>query len=182
MPDNDEARLLLAVLAERRELLLRTTRDLTDEQARLTPTVSQLSIGGLVKHLAATERSWLQFVVQGSAGIDWEGVDWENIDAAAVDTVPEWLRQDADEFRLLPEESLAGVVELYRTVATETERVVLALEDLDIRQRLPPAPWVPEGATRSARQVLLHMIGETAQHAGHADIIRESLDGRRSSG
>ncbi len=48
--------------------------------------------------------------------------------------------------------------------------------------RLPPAPWFEPGARWSARRVLLHMIAETAQHAGHADIIRESLDGAKSMG
>jgi uncharacterized protein DUF664 len=59
---------------------------------------------------------------------------------------------------------------------------VAQLPDLDTTQPLPPAPWLEPGARWSARQVLLHVIAETAQHAGHADIIRECLDGAKSMG
>ena len=47
---------------------------------------------------------------------------------------------------------------------------------------LPEAPWFPKGATRSARRVFTHIVGETAQHAGHADILREALDGQKTMG
>jgi hypothetical protein len=54
--------------------------------------------------------------------------------------------------------------------------------DLDQAYPLPPAPWFAPGATRSVRRVLVHLVGETAQHAGHADIIRETIDGQRTMG
>ncbi len=53
--------------------------------------------------------------------------------------------------------------------------------DLDATQPLPEAPWFPPNATRSARRVFVHIVGETAQHAGHADILRETLDGAQST-
>ena len=56
------------------------------------------------------------------------------------------------------------------------------LPDLDATQPLPQAPWFEPGARWSARRVLLHIIAETAQHAGHADILRESLDGAKTMG
>jgi hypothetical protein len=59
---------------------------------------------------------------------------------------------------------------------------VAQLPDLDAAHSLPPAPWFEPGARWSARRVLLHVIAETAQHAGHADIIRESLAGAKSMG
>jgi hypothetical protein len=59
---------------------------------------------------------------------------------------------------------------------------VVHLPDLDAAHPLLPAPWFEPGARWSARRVLLHVIAETAQHAGHADIIRESLDGAKSMG
>jgi hypothetical protein len=59
---------------------------------------------------------------------------------------------------------------------------VATLPDLNSSQSLPEAPWFEPGARWSARRVLLHVIAETAQHAGHADIIRESLDGAKSMG
>ena len=88
----------------------------------------------------------------------------------------------AGEFRLLPGETLDGVLADYAEVARRTDEVAATLPDLDIAHPLPKAPWFPPGARWSARQVLLHIIAETAQHAGHADIIRESLDGARSMG
>lgn len=56
------------------------------------------------------------------------------------------------------------------------------LPDLDAGHPLPPAPWFEAGARWSASRVVLHVIAETAQHAGHADILRESLDGAKSMG
>jgi hypothetical protein len=85
-------------------------------------------------------------------------------------------------FRMLDGETLAGLLETYAQVARRTEELVAQLPDLDVAQPLPSAPWFEPGARWSARRVLLHVIAETAQHAGHADIIRESLDGAKSMG
>jgi hypothetical protein len=60
--------------------------------------------------------------------------------------------------------------------------MVTALPSLDTSQPLPEAPWFPPGTKWSARRVLLHILAETAQHAGHADIIREALDGAKTMG
>jgi hypothetical protein len=67
-------------------------------------------------------------------------------------------------------------------VAQRTDDLIRFLPDLDASHPLPEAPWFEKGASWSARRVLLHVIAETAQHAGHADIIRESLDGAKSMG
>src|SRR6476620_12489841 len=71
---------LVDVLRKHRDLFRLTVRGLTDEQARLTPTVSSLSLGGLVKHVTAVERQWATFVVDGRAPahVDWADVDWSN--------------------------------------------------------------------------------------------------------
>jgi hypothetical protein len=74
------------------------------------------------------------------------------------------------------------LLDQYEKVARRTDRVVAELPDLDISHPLPEAPWFEPGARWSVRRVLLHIVAETAQHAGHADIIRESLDGARSMG
>jgi len=158
---------LLQSLATQRYLLRRTTRDLTDEQATLRTTASELSLGGLIKHVTLTERQWMRFIVEGPSAMSWD-------EASTGD----WMAA----FRMVDGETLAGLLENYAQVASQTEELVAQLPDLDAAHSLPPAPWFEPGTRWSARRVLLHMIGETAQHAGHADIIRESLDGAKSMG
>ena len=102
---------ILAGLASARYFLRFAARDLTDEQARQRTTVSELSLGGLIKHVAATENGWATFTLEG-----------------------------------------------------------------------PSAPWFEPGARWSARRSFTHIVAETAQHAGHADIIREAIDGQKSMG
>jgi hypothetical protein len=167
---------LLHSLTTQRTLFLGTVEGLTDEQARLTPTVSSLCLGGLVKHVAATERQWVGFVLDGPAAqpdVDWTAIDWSDPPQVVLD------RQA--EFRLLDHETLADVVADYAAAAAATDEL-LASTDLDARQPLPEAPWFEPGAQWSARRVVLHLVQEIAQHAGHADILRESIDGRLSMG
>ena len=73
------------------------------------------------------------------------------------------------------------LLERYADAAQRTDDLIPTL-DLDAAQALPVAPWFEPGGRWSARRVLLHIIAETAQHAGHADIIRESLDGAKTMG
>jgi uncharacterized damage-inducible protein DinB len=167
----DERADLLAVLAAHRHFLRFTTRDLSDEQARQHTTVSELCLGGLIKHVASAERNWVNFIVEGTSAMR---------DASDM-TGEDWARRAA-EFQLLPDETLAGVLADYAEVARRTDEVVAALPDLNAAHPLPEAPWFPPGACWSARRALLHIIAETAQHAGHADIIRESLDGAKTMG
>jgi uncharacterized damage-inducible protein DinB len=158
---------LLQSLARQRHFLRYTARGLTDDQAALQTTASALSLGGLIKHVALVERQWTRFIVEGPSAMSWDGAD-----------AGDWMTG----FRMLDGETLAGLLETYDQVAQRTEELVAQLPDLDAAQPLPPAPWFEAGARWSARRVLLHVIAETAQHAGHADIIRESLDGAKSMG
>jgi hypothetical protein len=96
-------------------------------------------------------------------------------------TPEDWARR-ADGFKLLPGETLDGVLADYAETAGKTDDLVRTLPDLDIEHPLPEAPWFEPGARWSARRALMHIISETAQHAGHADIIRESLDAAKSMG
>ncbi|MGH3165420.1 MAG: DinB family protein [Trebonia sp.] len=161
----------LTMLATARHFLRNTTRDLTDNQARQRTTVSELCLGGLIKHVTQAERSWADFIVKGTSA-----------QRAFSEMTPEdWARR-ADGFRLLPDETLHGVLDDYAKAAERTGDLVRTLPDLDIAHPLPEAPWFPPGTTWTARQVLLHIIAETTQHAGHADIIREALDGAKSMG
>jgi hypothetical protein len=159
---------LLETLATHRYFLRHTVQGLTDDQARERTTASELTLGGLIKHVAATEEKWAQFVVDGPAAM-----------AAPADAgYEEW----ANGFRLLPDETLDGVLARYAEVAARTDELVRSLPDLDASHPLPEAPWFQPGARRSARRVFLHIVAETAQHAGHADILRESLDGQKTMG
>jgi hypothetical protein len=94
---------------------------------------------------------------------------------------PEVLEKFQNEFRLLPDETLADVLAAYEKVAARTDALVESL-DLDTAYPLPPAPWFAPGATRTVRRVFLHIVAETAQHSGHADIIRETIDGQKTMG
>src|SRR5579859_1754339 len=159
---------LLETLARHRQFLRFTTRDLTDEQAAQRTTVRALTLGGLIKHVAGVEMVWAAFATGGAekmfAEISAHGGTWE------------------DTFRMLPGETLAALLERYEAVAQRTTDVVNSIPDLDVEYALPEAPWNKPGERWSIRRVLLHMIAETSQHAGHADIIREALDGQKTMG
>ncbi|MFK4064963.1 DinB family protein [Streptomyces sp. NPDC029674] len=162
---------LLDTLAQHRTMLRYTTRDLTDEQAGLRTTESALCLGGIIKHVTSVERVWAAFIVDGLAAL-----------GDVTDMTDEDWAERAEEFRMLPGETLAGVLDRYAEVARATDALMRGLPDLDVSHPLPEAPWFEAGGRWTARRTLLHIIGETAQHAGHADIIRESLDGALSMG
>lgn len=160
----DERADLLETLAKHRFFLRYTAQGLTDEQARQRTTASELTIGGLIKHVAAVERGWARFVRGGAEEMESVHPDWEN------------------GFRLLPEETLEGVLADYEEAALETDTLVATVPDLSAAWPLPEAPWFEPGKSWSVRRVVVHLIAEISQHAGHADIIRESLDGQKSMG
>jgi len=162
---------LLEVLAKQRHFMRFTTRDLTDDQARQRTTASELCLGGLIKHVTLVERNWAGFIVNGASAM-------RGFTAMTEEDFADWARQ----FRLLPDETLDGVLAGYAAAAERTDELVRTLPDLNVTQPLPAAPWHPAGGRWSARRVFLHIIAETAQHCGHADIIRESLDGAKTMG
>ena len=159
---------LLETLTKHRGFLRYAVRGLTDSQARLRPTASELTLGGLIKHVTATERNWAAFVVGGPDA-------FPTFDES---TAADW----ASEFLMGPDETLAGLLAAYADVARRTDELVRDLPSLDLAHPLPEAPWFEPGARWSARRVLLHVIAETAQHAGHADILRETIDGSKTMG
>jgi len=153
-----ESEQLLVFLAQQRRLLSHAAYGLTDEQARLTPSVSALSVGGIVKHVSQVEKFWTD-VVLGRQEPFGTGGDYQ------------------EGFRLGPDESLAGTFERYAAIGRETERIVRSLP-IDHPVAVPrDVPWFPADTESWAlRWILLHLIEETARHAGHADIVRESID------
>ncbi|MEJ2886599.1 DinB family protein [Actinomycetospora aeridis] len=184
--DADERADLLAELAQARHWLVFPTRDLTDEQAGSQPTASQLTLGGLIKHVAKVEEGWMRFAVEGDNGEEGfelpEGMTLDDFEGwiASLDEKPEWLVERENEFKLLPDETLAGVIAQYHEVAARTEQTLASLPDLNLRHELPKAPWHEPGTSWSVRRVMLHIIAETTQHAGHADMLREHIDGATS--
>jgi hypothetical protein len=157
-PVGDEREGLLAYLAQQRHVLRVAAYGLTDEQAWAAPAASALSVGGLIKHVASAEGSWVETVLQR----------------------PRRSREHYEQsFRREPGETLGTVLDRYDQVAKETEAVVAEIGDLGQAVPVPPGvPWFPADVEAwSVRWVLLHLIEETARHAGHADIVRESLDG-----
>jgi len=166
--DKQERADLVETLATHRAFLRHTVQGLTDEEARRRTTASELCLGGVIKHVASVEEGWVDFIVKGPDAIG-------PADEAAADS-------HAAGFHMSEGETLAGVLARYQDVARRTDDLVSSLPSFDASHPLPEAPWFEPGATWSARRVLLHIIAETAQHAGHADIIRESLDGAKTMG
>ncbi|MFD8499081.1 DinB family protein [Amycolatopsis sp. NPDC059657] len=181
MTQNERAD-LLAELATARAALTKTVQDLSDDQLGERPTASELCLGGLVKHVASMEEVWLRFVVEGPSAMNYdlpEGVTWAEFAAGTAREFPQWAIDHQAEFQMQPGDTLAGILARYEKVAARSEEII-ATVDLSATQPLPEAPWHEPGSTYSVRRVLLHVIAETAQHAGHADILRESIDGRKA--
>jgi len=159
-PTIDEKSLLLAFVAQQHDLLVTAAHGLTDHQARATPTASALSIGGLIKHAASVERGWIDTVLQRTRVAD------EDAQAAY-----------GDDMVMRPDESLAELLADLERCTAETAAAVAGL-DLDHPVPVPDEPWFPKDVGAwSLRFVLLHLVEEHARHAGHADLIREHLDG-----
>ena len=159
---------LLETLAKHRGLLLQTTQGVSDADAARRTTVSELCLGGLIKHLTLVELNWADFILNGPR---FSGPP----DQAA-------MQAHAASFRMLEGETLAGLLDRYREAADATDELVRTLPSLDQSQPLPEAPWFPPGARWTARRTFLHLIAETSQHAGHADFLREAIDGAKTMG
>ena len=91
------------------------------------------------------------------------------------------IAHHATTFDMTDDETMAVLRQRYEECARSTDELIMTLPSLDVSHPLPGAPWYEKGEW-SARRVLLHVIAETAQHAGHADIIRETIDGAKTMG
>jgi hypothetical protein len=149
---------LCGFLDRQREALIDKLQGVSDEDARRAATVSSLSLLSLIKHSAIWERRWFQVIVAGRSFPD----EWPEVQTEEVDPT----------FRLTDEDTVETVVAYYREQIAASQEIVGSF-DLDT-----PCAW-PEMADQNLRWVALHMIEETARHAGHADIIRETIDGSR---
>ncbi|WP_037309783.1 DinB family protein [Amycolatopsis orientalis] len=175
---------LIEALDTVRATLTGTVQGLTDDQLGEHPTVSELCLGGLLKHVASIEEMWLRFAVEGPSAMSYDlpdGVTWADLGAGTAREFPQWAIDHRNNFRMLPGDTLAGILEQYARIAARTSEIIASIPDLSATHPLPEAPWNEPGAVRSVRRVLTHVIAETAQHAGHADILRESIDGQKST-
>ena len=140
---------------------------LTDEQARSAPSVSSLSIGGLIKHVTSCQAGWMERV---AAAPDMTEGDKRPMEEQAADY--------GDEFIMGEDETLAQILATFDAQNAETIRLI---ETADLGAAVPipqHVPWFPKDVPAwSVRWVIFHIIEELARHAGQGDIIRESIDG-----
>ncbi|WP_078281157.1 DinB family protein [Mycobacteroides franklinii] len=150
---------LVEYIAQQQDAFRIAAFGLTDEQARLTPTAGTLSIGGLIKHVTNMQAGWTDKI------------------AAAPEPGPDRQWAD-DEFTLRADETLAGALAALAAQSAVT-RAAIKEKGLDTPVPVPrSAPWFPKDIDAwNVRWVALHLVEEMARHAGHADIIRESIDG-----
>jgi uncharacterized damage-inducible protein DinB len=166
-PVADERSGLRQYLAYHQSAFFAVAFGLTDEQARSSPTVSELSIGGLIKHVTAMQHSWMSRV---AAAPDAPPRDPRPFDEVAKDF--------GEQHVMRPDETLDGLLEKFKTENAKSLSLV-ETADLDAKVPVPQdIPWFPKGIKDwSVRWVILHVINELTRHSGHADIIRESIDG-----
>ncbi|HUQ61840.1 DinB family protein [Lentzea sp.] len=150
---------LLHELNDQRRTFRVTMRGLTTADAVKRTTVSELTLGGLLKHLTWCERAWTH-VLTSQPGRPRGWLDGSQY---------VWNGNDFGQLLESYDEAVRATDEAVRTAS------------LDELVALPPAPWDPAPEPMSIRRIVLHLIRETAQHAGHADILRETLDGQSTT-
>ncbi|MFF4170078.1 DinB family protein [Streptomyces sp. NPDC001744] len=158
----DERGTLLDFVEAQRAALRRSLLGLTEEQAASTPSASELSLSGLVKHVAEVELNWLRLAQERPNERQRTQETW------------------GDGFRLVDGETVPEVLAFWTDVAKQTEEFVRTAPSLDDTFPLPPAPWFPKDGRVTVRWMLLHLVQEMGRHAGHADIVRETIDGKGS--
>ncbi|MFD6887099.1 DinB family protein [Streptomyces sp. NPDC059957] len=156
----DERGALLSFVEAQRGALRRSVLGLTPEQAASRPSASELSLGGLLKHVAECELNWLRMAQQRVNERERTQETW------------------GDSFKLLDGESVEEILAFWDGVSAELAEFIASVPSMDDTFPLPPAPWFPKDGKVSMRWLLLHLVEEDARHAGHADVIRESLDGK----
>ncbi|WP_249644651.1 mycothiol transferase [Nocardia sputi] len=154
---------LIAMLADQRALFRITLRGIDDEQARRRTTVSELTLGGLLHHLVSCESHWTTVIVQRDENAELD------------------VSKFGGEYVMAPEETVAGLLATWDEVAAATAQLIRSVDSLDTSIPYPTAPWTPERTWQSVRYTVLHILREIAHHSGHADIIREALDGANST-
>jgi hypothetical protein len=160
---DNEAQTLLSVLERNRRTFAWKTSGLDESGLRATTAASGMTLGGLVKHVALVEADWLAVKLAGQEyGTPWDAVDF--------DADPDW------EWRTGALDPPADVYSVWKNAVERSRR--LLPEVIDERGLDGPASFTwPDGRTPTVRTMILDMIEEYARHTGHADILREAVDG-----
>lgn len=147
--------MLKAFLDANRDVMIWKADGMADEAGRTAPFASDTSMIGLLQHLAIVEKSWFLNIFLGQ-DVDW-GFDFD------ADRDAEWHFDGT--------ETVAAAIEMYRAAIEESNRIIddADLDDVAAKQL--------KGEDYSLRWIVIHMVEETARHAGHGDIVREHLDG-----
>jgi len=159
-PDGSEFGMLSQYLDYQRETMLSKTDGLTGEQLVEKHPPSELTLAGLLYHLSLVEEDWMEVRFAGLPDREpWASVDW--------DADPDW------EFRTAAHLEPEQLQSRYREACDRSRQVMshaASLDQLSVKA-------LRNGRQFSMRWVLLHLIEETARHAGHADFLREAIDG-----
>lgn len=160
LPAAGELESLESFLDFQRATMVQKAEGITDEQASSCPVEpSTLSLSGLIKHLALVEESWFQSVFAGGELAEpWASAPFEEDD--------DW------EFNSASADRISDLIAMYEAACEKSRQIVAGADSLDKLS----AKDTRRGHV-SLRWILLHMIEETARHAGHADLIRERIDG-----
>ena len=151
--------MLLSYLDFYRAVLVRKCTALTARQLALTTGTSTLTLGRLLRHMALVEDHWFTVVLHDRAEPDlWQGADWE--------AQPDWEMDTATDF---------SPVELAAQFDVSVARSREAIDGVDLDRTA--AHVGPQGPT-TLRWILIHMVEEYARHCGHADLLREAIDGQ----
>jgi uncharacterized damage-inducible protein DinB len=163
-PAADETAMLLGFLDWQRATLAWKCSGLDAAGLRATTAASSMTLGGILKHMALVEEGWFSRSLHGREHAPpWAAVDWE--------ADPDW------EWRTAAEDSPSELLALWeRAVERSRADVALALESPEGLAQLASRAW-SDGRRPSLRWIVCHMIEEYARHNGHADLLRESVDG-----
>ena len=159
----DEVSTILGFLEYQRATLAWKCEGLDSDGLAATVGASTMTLGGILKHLAYVEDSWFSVFLHGrDRHASWDAVDW--------DADPDW------EWHSAAEDSPAQLHRLWHDAATRSRALVAEALVGGGLDQVARRAW-PDGQAPSLRWIVVHMIEEYARHNGHADLIRESVDG-----
>ncbi|MFZ2178336.1 MAG: DUF664 domain-containing protein [Rhodococcus sp. (in: high G+C Gram-positive bacteria)] len=164
-PVTDERELLLLLLENQRTALRNALAGLNENQARSVPSASEMSLSSLLKHVIDGEEAMTSRIT----GVPRSG---------DRDPIAAWMAA----WNVGDQDTVAALIARFDDARRATESGIAAEESLDREVPLRPevTQWMQPGVVYTVRYLLLHQIEEFARHAGHADIIRQSIDGARA--